>query len=213
MPLIRTIQANRHTKIAIWHITEPESFFTDTIKTEQEIHHPHKRLQHLAARHLLLMLEPDFPLPEIKIAQSGKPFLPLDQYDFSLAHCGNYAVAIVSTTHRVGIDVERFTPKIKRVAYKFLYTEELAFIDKNKYSEHLTVCWGAKEAVFKWYGYGGVDFKENIHLQPFTLSSGEIACKFEKSNVQADLLLHYMLEKEYSVVWLADEIQQIYRPL
>jgi hypothetical protein len=31
--------------------------------------------------------------------------------------------------------------------------------------ELLTFCWSCKEAIFKWYGYGGVDFKKHMPLK------------------------------------------------
>jgi hypothetical protein len=37
--------------------------------------------------------------------------------------------------------------------------------------ELLTLCWSAKEAIYKWYGNGGVDFKKHIQLkQPLDYS-------------------------------------------
>ena len=38
--------------------------------------------------------------------------------------------------------------------------------------------------MFKWYGSGGIDFKDNIHLKPFDLDidEGMIQCEFVKDN-------------------------------
>ena len=36
----------------------------------------------------------------------------------------------------------------------------------------LTLCWSGKEAVYKWYGLGGVDFKEHIRLRQFDQAGG-----------------------------------------
>ncbi|HUR11439.1 MAG TPA: hypothetical protein VM012_08720, partial [Flavitalea sp.] len=33
------------------------------------------------------------------------------------------------------------------------------------YNELVTLMWSAKEAIFKWYGLGGVDFRQHIILQ------------------------------------------------
>ncbi|HEX5555010.1 MAG TPA: 4'-phosphopantetheinyl transferase superfamily protein [Chitinophagaceae bacterium] len=213
MPLIRIIQAQGGAKVGIWHITEPETFFRENLPEagagmdlESAVHHPHKRLQHLAARYLLVELEPALPIEMIRIAASRKPYIPGNHYHFSLAHCGDYATAIVSAGYPVGIDVEKITPKITRVAHKFLHPAELAFIDPACSMEHLTLCWSAKEAVYKWYGEGGVDFKEHIRLQPFVLypRKGEIRCHFGKGQVSADLQLHYLLGKDHDVTWLVD---------
>lgn len=206
MPLIRTIQADECTKIGIWHIMEEEAFFSQKVKIEKAVSHPHKKLQHLAARYLLSILEPDFPVNEIQIAPSNKPFLPGNLFYFSLAHCGDYAAAIVSRDYRVGIDVEKISQKVGRVASKFLNNNELTFINKEEYLPHLTICWCAKEAVFKWDGDGGMDFREYIHLQPFHFESkGNILCNFEKGKKGANLVISYFIDNDYCVAWLVDE--------
>ncbi|TAN00062.1 MAG: 4-phosphopantetheinyl transferase, partial [Chitinophagaceae bacterium] len=67
MPLIRFIKTDS-AKIGIWNISEREAFFSNRINLGKNVQHPHKRLQHLAARYLLTELEPDFPVNEIQIA-------------------------------------------------------------------------------------------------------------------------------------------------
>ena len=177
---------NDFAKIAIWHIAEEKNFFLEKVPLQREITHPHKQLQHLAGRFLLQHLFPDFPYHLIEIADTRKPFLPNEAYHFSISHCGDYAAVIVSKTHRVGIDIELVTDKVERIKHKFLNEAELAAISKNQSTDQpiyqLTLLWCCKEAVFKWYGSGGVDFRENIHLQPSGLNAGEgiINCLFEK---------------------------------
>jgi len=137
---------------------------------QQNIKHPHKRLQHLAGRYLLRYLFPDFPYDEILIADTRKPYLPGEQYHFSISHCGDYAAAIVSSTHRVGIDIEIPSDKVQRISHKFIHANEdrwLVAIQgqlQSSTSELQTILWSAKEAIFKWYSLGGVDFKDHIQL-------------------------------------------------
>ncbi|MDB5198844.1 MAG: 4-phosphopantetheinyl transferase superfamily protein [Chitinophagaceae bacterium] len=184
---------NGFAKIAIWHIAEEKKFFLEKVPLQREITHPHKQLQHLAGRYLLQHLYPDFPYHLIEIADTKKPFLPNEEYHFSISHCGDYAAVIVSKNHRVGIDIELVSPKVERIKHKFLNEEELnavgnrqSAIDNhqstNQPINQLTLLWCCKEAVFKWYGNGGVDFKENIHLQPSVLNmeEGIINCEFVK---------------------------------
>lgn len=152
---------NPSTKLAVWYITEDENFFLERVSLQREITHPHKRLQHLAGKFLLQHLFPDFPYDLIKIADTRKPFLVNEEYHFSISHCGNYAAVIVSKDHRVGIDIELFSPKVENIKHKFLNTVELTWL-KNTGLQSLTTLWSAKEAVFKWYGGGDVDFREHI---------------------------------------------------
>jgi len=56
--------------------------------------------------------------------------------------------------------------------------------------------WSAKEAVFKWYGDGEVDFRDHIQLQDFNwLEEGVLNCEFRKM-LTVDLAVNYrMFEK------------------
>ncbi len=204
---------NDFAKIAIWHIAEEKKFFLQKVPLQREITHPHKQLQHLAGRYLLQHLYPDFPYHLIEIADTRKPFLPDEEYHFSISHCGDYAAVIVSKEHRVGIDIEIVTPKIERVKDKFLNEEELvaiskmqSAIDKNQLTDKpinlLTLLWSCKETIFKWYGSAEVDFKKDIHLKPFDISSeGIINCEFVKE-AKVSLILQYKFFDGFCLAWV-----------
>jgi 4'-phosphopantetheinyl transferase EntD len=160
---------NQYTKLAIWRIEEPEVFFLQKVPLKRDVTHPYKRLQHLAGRYLLPFLFPDFPLEEIRIADTRKPFLPDELYHFSISHCGNFAAAIASSKERVGIDIELVTTRIEKIAHKFLSPAENEFLQQwvlfdRMQLELTTAIWSAKEAMFKWYGAGQVDFRTHMQL-------------------------------------------------
>ena len=160
---------NEHTRLALWHITEPESFFSRVVAAGKNIAHPHKRLQHLCGRYLLHHLAPDFPVAAIIAEQSNKPFLPEHPYHFSISHCDDYAAAIVSTAQPVGIDVETIEQRVRAIRHKFLTEREetLLMTDCPDLSDtqRLTLAWSAKETMFKWLGETGVDFKAHLSLE------------------------------------------------
>ena len=182
---------NQTTKLGIWKIEEDENFFLQKVPLQQNITHPHKRLQHLAGRYLLQYLFPDFPYEEILIADTRKPYLPNEQYHFSISHCGNYAAAIVSSTRRVGIDIEIPTEKVTRIAHKFIHENEMQWIEQSIINYQLsivnlqTILWSSKEAIFKWYSFGGIDFKENMQLNGI----------IQKQNYSLKLPFHFQKEK------------------
>jgi 4'-phosphopantetheinyl transferase len=177
VPVFFQHQINDTTRLGIWKIEEPEEFFKNNVPQHRDVTHPHKRLQHLAGRFLLQYLFPDFPYELIKIADTRKPFLPDEQYHFSISHCGDFAAAIVSKDKRVGADIEIVTPRIQRLADKFLHPDEETFfnadyksflrewgMEDKVYLEFLTLIWSSKESLFKWYGNGELDFKNNMRL-------------------------------------------------
>jgi 4'-phosphopantetheinyl transferase EntD len=186
MPLVYQHTINSKTKLGLWRIEEPEEFFLAKVPLKRDVTHPHKRLQHLAGRYLLPTLFEEFPLEEILIADTRKPFLPDEQYHFSISHCGDYAAAIASSEQRVGIDIEQPTDKIFRIIHKFLNEDEKQMLDEPMSSSQLlqkaTLLWSIKEAMFKWYGDGGVDFKKHMHIEEIrgTDEEGSLQCFFQK---------------------------------
>ena len=179
MPLFYQHNIDEVTQLGIWRIEEPESFYLQKVPIKKEVAHPYKRLQHLAGRYLLPALFPDFPLEEINIADTRKPFLIDEKYHFSISHCGNYAAAIASATKRVGVDIELVTPRLYDITDKFLNPAEKFFLKEwegitRVHLQLITVLWSAKEAIFKWYGNGGMDFRQHMYLNgPIIFRSDE----------------------------------------
>jgi phosphopantetheinyl transferase len=210
MPLVYQQNINATTKMAVWHITEAEDFFLAIVPVQREIKHWHKRLQHLAGRLLLKETYPDFPVELIQIADTKKPFLQNEPFHFSISHCGNYAAAMVSKTHRVGVDVELLNEKIEQIQHKFTSEEELKiFVQRPagniRHSifdiQNLTLCWSAKESVFKWWGRGQVDFKKDIVLKSITglPEQGVVHCIFKD---EFELHVHYLFFNNNFLTWV-----------
>lgn len=209
MPLFYQQDINQDTRLAVWEISEAESFFLEKVSLKKEIMHPQKRLQHLAGRYLLGYLFPDFPAELIEIADTRKPFLPNEQYHFSISHCGNFAAAIVSKTERVGIDVELLTPRVEKIKHKFLHPEELQMVDHANIDriQLLTLLWSAKEAMFKWWARGEVDFSEVLRIYELPdKSEGTLKTSFVKKQ-NYPLILHYQLFSNLTLVWTKGNIE------
>jgi phosphopantetheinyl transferase len=195
---------DKYTRLGIWKIEEPEEFFLNLVPLQREITHPHKRLQHLAGRWLLKYLFPAFPVGLIQIADTRKPFLENEAYHFSISHCGDYAAVIVSEKYRVGVDIELPSPKVERIRHKFLHREELALLQQKDMDAvvPLTLMWSCKEAVFKWWSYGNVDFSDQIRLSPLSLQlSGVISARFIEQET-FELELQYCLFDEICLAWV-----------
>ncbi len=192
MALFYQHNINETTRTGIWRIEEPESFFLEKVPLKRDVSHPYKRLQHLAGRYLLTTLFEDFPMHEIQIADTRRPYLENEQYHFSISHCGNYAAAIVSSQHRVGVDIELVTPRIHTISHKFLADSEKKFLAdwellSKVHLELTTILWSAKEAIYKWHGSGSLDFREHLQLAgPITFDPHEwcaIPFVFKKNTV------------------------------
>lgn len=217
MPIFFQHRIDETTRLGVWKIEETEEFFKGNVPQHRDVTHPHKRLQHLAGRFLLQFLFPDFPYELIQIADTKKPYLPNEQYHFSISHCGDFAAAIVSKNKRVGIDVELITDKIFKILDKFLSAKEKEIFNiqysmfnvqgQTSNIEHRTIIpqlptlfWSAKESVFKWYGGGAVDFKNHIHLQSLHEGTETINCFFSKN--ETELTIHYRQFDHLLLTWV-----------
>jgi len=208
MPLFYQHNINHTSKLAVWKITETEDFFLEKTVIKKEVMHPHKRLQHLAGRYLLQILEPEFPFDLIEIAESRKPFLRNDKYYFSISHCGDFAAAIVSENKPVGIDVELVTPKIEKVKTRFLREDELALVPENKElpifnHKLLTLFWSAKETIYKWHGKSRLSFKNNMSLNEliFENDEGYIIAQYIKEE-KIDLKIQFKFFENLCLAWV-----------
>ncbi|MDB5253338.1 MAG: hypothetical protein JWP27_2507 [Flaviaesturariibacter sp.] len=165
MPIFFETEPATGTKLAVWKIEEDEGFFSSRVPLQRTITHPHKRLQHLAGRWLLQHLFPEFPLDLIRVADTRKPYLHDEAFHFSISHCGDFAGAIASRDHRVGIDVEIVSEKVQRIRHKFVSAGEEQALDAalpGQVLEQATLLWSCKEALFKWHGKGGLEFREHM---------------------------------------------------
>lgn len=204
MPIFFQHSISSDTRLGVWKIEEVEEFFRGNVPLHRDVTHPHKRLQHLAGRFLLQFLFPGFPYELVKIADTNKPFLPNEQYHFSISHCGDFAAAIVSKEKRVGVDVEIPTEKIVRIQHKYLSDDEQKIFNikfPNPDSRLLTLLWSAKEAVYKWYGDREVEFIEHIQFSGLHEKDKSIDCYFAKTKQQ--LRIYYLDFGNLFLTWVS----------
>jgi 4'-phosphopantetheinyl transferase EntD len=203
LPLFYSHTIDQNTRLAVWRIKEDEAFFLEKVPVSRSITHPHKRLQHLAGRYLLQYLFPEFPIHLIQIADTRKPFLENESHHFSISHCGDYAAAIVSTGNRVGIDIEQHSDRIFKVQHKFLTPHEAGM-------QHLvgdifpTLIWSVKEAMYKWYSFGEIDFQEHLQVKKISVktnNTGRIEATVNKHDPVL-LQLPYVLWNDIVLTWI-----------
>ena len=161
-------------KLLVWEMQEPAAFFEESLPRSilpTAPSHPERRRQFFTGRFLLKTLVPDFPIDQIALADSGRPFLPDQTLQFSISHTDHFAAVMVSQTNDVGIDVEVVSERAHRVRRKFLSETEEQLIKRYALSEqptedHLyTMAWSIKEAAFKALHQVGVDFIRDLPIQ------------------------------------------------
>ena len=69
--------------------------------------------------------------------------------------------------------------------------------------EKLTLLWSCKEAVYKWWSYGQVDFSEQIRLSPFILDvEGEVPASFTHGGLESGFNIRYRLFDRFCLAWV-----------
>jgi 4'-phosphopantetheinyl transferase EntD len=209
MPIFFQQDIDENSRLAIWKIEEDESFFLPFVPLQRDITHPHKRLQHLAGRYLLKYLFPAFPTELIKIADTRKPFLESEAYHFSISHCADFAAVIVSSNNRVGIDIEVPGEKVLRIQHKFLHPDEMQMISEVAEGSLLpAIFWSCKEAMFKWWGRGGIDFSEMLRLSESDRAAEFFQGTFIKGSFKTVFPVHYKLFHRLVLSWVITDPEQ-----
>lgn len=167
MALLNRWSDAENRELAIWRIEEQESFFVNALGYSSDRRHPLKRLEHLAGRYLLHLLIPELSVQRIIIAAEGKPYIENSNTYFSISHSFPYIAVAISIHDSIGIDIQCKTNKILRLKDKFLSDKEQAICMED--IGLTTFAWCAKEAVFKKFGKGAIDFKSHMpiaHILP-----------------------------------------------
>ena len=164
MPVILKKQINASVSVCLWQILEAEAFFIENytlhpkdLSSIQNIKLESRRLEKWACRAALAELIGQKSV-EIAYSNHGQPLSEHGLISFS--HTKDLALVVLSD-HPVGADIEKIAPRILKLKHKFLNQKEIQ--EFNIEDPHdITLIWCAKEAIFKWYAKGELDFSEDM---------------------------------------------------
>jgi 4'-phosphopantetheinyl transferase len=171
MPLV-SVTHTSDGLFGIWKLTEkPEDLKSGVRLSEDEeerfsrLRAESRRTEFLAVRILLRTLAGQEA--ELEYSPAGKPILKADQRSISISHSADFATVLISEK-KVGIDIEKCTREMDRVAHRFLSEREKAMISGFDNPQFATVLfWAAKEAIFKCHDSEGIRFNEQISIDEF----------------------------------------------
>jgi phosphopantetheinyl transferase len=207
MPLIHTEQGRLETSIGIWEIHEDLDFFRNHLDLNEEDEnflngiHPRRALEWAASRYLLKTLS-GHPTPFSSLYdQHGRPYMLDDPRYVSISH--SYGMAAVGISMApFGLDIQRQTDKVVHIQAKFIGEDERNKIGSDPSSAVLHLAWSAKEAMFKLYSKGSVDFRKHLHLElPDEVDRyGSIKGTILKEGVHIDCDIQYRFIHGY--IWV-----------
>ena len=127
-----------------------------------------RKLERLAVRVLLYKMLGEEK--EIGYRSSGKPYLADGSASISISHTKGYvAVLLGGPEKEVGIDVECYGERVRKVAHKFVREDESVSWYKGTETWSLLLHWSAKETMFKCMNTSDVDLRKQIQIFPFTV--------------------------------------------
>lgn len=143
---------------------------------------------------------------EIIYTNSGKPSLKNSNSNISISHSSDFACVFISDKN-IGIDVEQTTRIIDKVAKRFLHPKEQEFISMLEQQQEAKILfWAAKEAIFKCTDNQGIEFNEQIFIEPFELNTEGVCRGFLKLvEKKVNFKLHYFFFKNNVLVYCVEE--------
>ena len=204
MPVVFNKKIDDQSVLAVWKIEETEEQLLSSLQLKQHeldviasLSNGKRALHWLATRVLLRTMLNTADYIDCQMDEHGKPYLVNSDTHISLSHSYDYAAVIISKGKQVGVDIELIKMKIKSIKHKFLSDVELAQKQIGDNTNGLYVAWCAKEAIYKWHGKKGLEFKQHIHIKPFKLKDeGSLQALVELPAGTKELTVNYFKTKD-----------------
>lgn len=159
-----------------------------------------RKIEWLAVRVLLYTLTGENK--PVHYHPEGKPYFAGDKTYLSISHTKGYVSVIVSKTNEVGIDIERVSERVHKVAHKFVRDDEFLPEDPLLKTRALLLIWSAKETMFKCMEEEAVDFREHLYVElPLIDDSTCFSGKENRSLHGRTFLINYMLDPDFVMTW------------
>lgn len=215
MGLVYLRELNNQVRFAIWRVEEDADDLIGRLQLDDRERavlaslNKGKRTLHWLSTRVLLRLMLDTPgFIDCPSDANGKPYLANFPQKISLTHSFDYVAVMLSEVGEVGIDLELVSPKILRIAHKFMKSEELEFLegmDEENQINSLYACWCAKEAVYKLQGNKGVSFREDMTIQAFEFQDqGVLELTLHAKNRHETFKVHYERFLEYMLGYVME---------
>ena len=203
---------NEYSILGVWKIEEDiktllsmVSLDADEKKKYRGFRSNSRKLEFLSVRTLLSELLG--PNARIVYNKNNKPFLKDGTHFISISHSHKLTAILLSTSEKVGIDLEYMSTNISAFAFKFMNKREKVSRGSEEKKYHLYLHWCAKEALYKICDKDGISVRNNITIEPFKLKeSGELQGKVHSEKIKEGFDLFYTRYDNYAIVWTKKKI-------
>ncbi len=189
----------------IWHITEPAQHLvtqleacSDFVSNKKLTFNNEEAWRQWLASRCLIEEATGEQIDKFKKNKNGCLYIEDQRFQISVSHTDDWT-AIGVSSKPIGIDIQTPSKKLERIAQKFIDYKTLHNLRKNKkdYIHFLHLYWGIKEALFKAYSLGKVDFIRHLHIKPFQLEDGMTTAKLIKEDIELSYSVSFHFNENY----------------
>ncbi len=133
------------------------------------------------------------------LLSSGKPYLADASASLSISHTKGYVAVVLGLPGReVGIDIEQYGERVRKVAHKFMREDEQPSVFRGTDTWSLLLHWSAKETMFKCLNASEVDFRRHMRILPFAVNeSGVFSAEEYRTVEKRRFTIHYYLFPDF----------------
>lgn len=193
MPLISIETIASGAQLGLWHIEESVDELLNrypSLSSEVSSYRSDaRRLEKLAVYSLLFMMTGDTNL-RICHNEAGKPFV--NGWNISISHTKGFAAVILSKDKNVAIDIEHISPRVFKIANRFVRSDEDA-----PTLESLLLHWSAKETIYKYFSESDLHF---FDMRIHNIKENELWVDNLKDN--AEVMVTYRFSPDYVLTFV-----------
>ena len=193
MPLISIEIIDSGAQLGLWHIEESVDELLNrypSLSSEVSSYRSDaRRLEKLAVYSLLFMMTGDTTL-RISHNEAGKP--SVDGWNISISHTKGFAAVILSKDKNVAIDIEHISPRVFKIANRFVRSDEDA-----PTLESLLLHWSAKETIYKYFSESDLHF---FDMRIHDIKENELWVDNLKDNTE--VMVTYRFSPEYVLTFV-----------
>tara|TARA_Y100000385_G_C12986799_1_gene591014 strand:+ start:161 stop:739 length:579 start_codon:yes stop_codon:yes gene_type:complete len=171
MPIIHQTNEN-NCKIAVWKMNET---LESLLRLSKCVIPTKFKNEKRKKEFLTIQLLCSKILPESSIYYNKYGAPEVKNNFISISHSSNLT-AIILSNNKVGLDVEKISSRPVMLASKFISKKNHVDLSEEK----ATLIWCCKEAIFKWYQIGKIDYLKDIKINSFvTKEKGQLTAEFK----------------------------------
>ena len=200
MPLLKIETLPSGAQLGLWKIEETSSALISSMPSLFAVHSALKifkseaRILEMLSVHALLYMMTGCNGFVVNHNSDGKPAIP--GWHVSISHTKGYAAVILSKTDDVAVDIEYFSPRVSKIADRFIRNDE----DSVTLS-HQLINWSAKETVYKYFSSQNLHYAEMRlrHFEP--MQAGEVIV--DNLRMEVSVKVSYIQTSDYVLTFIS----------